>query len=38
MTERTWFDVEVSYRMSLVDKRMETRKRLIESLLRFIKS
>ena len=37
-TKRTWSDVEDSYQRSLIDRKIETRKRLLQSLLRFIRS
>mgnify|MGYP001183939275 CR=1 FL=1 len=35
---RTWSDIEDSYQRSLIDRKIETRKRLFQALIRFIKS
>ena len=37
-SNRTWSDIEDSYQQSLIDRKIETRKRLLQSLIRFIKS
>ena len=37
-SNRTWSDIEDSYQRSLIDRKIETRKRLLQSLLRFIRS
>ena len=36
--DRTWSDIEDNYQRSLIDRKIETRKRLLQSLIRFIKS
>ena len=34
----SWSDIEDNYQRSLIDRKIETRKRLLQSLLRFIRS
>jgi len=36
--DHTWSDIEDHYQRSLIDRKIETRKRLLQSLLSFIKS
>jgi len=38
MTSSTWYEIEDRYQRSLIDRKIETRKRLLQSLIRFIKS
>jgi hypothetical protein len=36
--DRTWSDIKDQYHRSLIDRKIKTRKRLLQSLIRFIKS
>ena len=36
--DRTWSDVKDQYHRSLIDRKIKTRKRLFQALMRFIKS
>ena len=37
-SNRTWSDIEDNYQRSLIDRKIKTRKRLLQSLIRFIRS
>ena len=37
-SNHTWSDIEDRYQRSLIDRKIETRKRLLQSLICFIKS